>query len=129
MLHVLAKRTWRDYGHHNWEKYETLCRVSAQSAASFPKDQGLDRRNAHGQTALMVASAGGNDVMAFELVRRKADVNAIFEQRGQPNRTAMDMAACAKRSDIIEVLKRHGGWGLCKEKAGGGGFQQKKKSR
>ena len=32
-------------------------------------------------------------------------------------------------SDIIEVLKRHGGWGLCEEKPGGGGFQRKKKSR
>ena len=129
LLHVLAKRTWQEYGGHNWDKYEELCRVSTQSAATFSSDEGLDLRNTQGKTALMVAAAIGNDLMAFELVRKNADVNAVLQQQDQPDRTAMDMAACAKRSDIIDMLKRHGGYGLCEKKQTGDGFQKKSRRR
>ena len=64
-LHVLAKRSWLEYGKHNWDKYEELRRVSTQSAATFSSDEGLDLRNTQGKTALMVVAAIGNDVLAF----------------------------------------------------------------
>ena len=129
MLHVLAKRNWLEYGKHNWGKYEELCRVSTQSARTFSSDEGLDRRNRHGYTALMVAAATGNDVVAFELVKKNADVNARLEQPDLPDRTAMGMAACAKRSDILDMLKRHGGYGLCEKTQSGDGFQKKSRRR
>ena len=97
--------------------------------AVIPPEIGVDARNRQGLTALMVACAGGNETMAFELVEGKSDVNALHQQQGQPDRTAMDMAACAKRSDIIEILKRHGGFGLCERTAKGDGFQLKKHRR
>ena len=125
MLHILAKRTWTEYGAHKWDKYEELCRTSVQLASKFPKGAGVDLRNANGLTALMSAATSGNETMAFELVRAKCDVNAVHQVPGQPDRTAMDMAACAKRSDILDRLKRHEGYGLCEKKPKGDGFQKK----
>ena len=75
-------------------------RTAANLAARFPREEGLDLRNADGKTPLMAAAATGNDCLASELVKAKADVNAVYQQANQPDRTAMDMAACAKRSDI-----------------------------
>ena len=100
-------------------------RTAANLAARFPKEKGLDLRNADGKTPLMAAAATGNDCLAFELVKAKADVNAVYQQANQPDRTAMDMAACAKRSDIPEILSRHGGYGLCERVPSGHGFQKK----
>ena len=77
----------------------------------------------------MSAASGGNETMAFELVRVKADINAVHETPGQPDRTAMDMAACAKRSDILDHLKRHDGWGLCEKKQKGDGYQKKSRRK
>ena len=127
MLHILAKRNWTEYGAHNWDRYEELCRTSVQLTKLF--QAGVDHRNANGLTPLMVAAASGNETMAFELVRVKADINAVHEVCGQPDRTAMDMAACAKRSDILDHLKRHGGKGLCTKKQSGDGYQKKFKRR
>ena len=129
MLHILAKRNWIEYGKHNWDKYEELCRTSVQVASTFPKSEGLDRRSLSDLTPLMAAAAGGNDVMAFELVRAKCDIHAVLKKKGEPDRTAMDMAACCKRSDILEVLARNGGNGLCECRRDGNGFQQKKHRR
>ena len=125
LLHILAKRGWTEYGAHNWTKYEELCRTSVQLAKSFPMQVGIDLRNDRGLTPLMSAVSSGNDTMAFELVRVKCDINAVHNTEGHPDRTAMDMAACAKRSDIIEHLKRHGGYGLC-TKGRWGGYKQKR---
>ena len=125
LLHILAKRTWTEYGAHNWDRYEELCRTSVELAKSFPKKVGVDLRNANGLTALMSAAASGNETMAFELVRAKCDINAVHKVDGQPDRTAMDMAACAKRSDILDYLKRHEGYGLCEKKQRGHGYQKK----
>ena len=86
-------------------------------------------RNANGLTALMTAAASGNETMAFELVRVKCDINAVHKVEGQPDRTAMDMAACAKRSDILDHLKRHEGYGLCEKKSKGDGFQKKSRRK
>ena len=94
-------------------------------ARQFPLATGVDLRNAKGLTALMVAAAGGNETMAFELVRANCDINAAHKSEGNPDRTAMDMAACAKRSDILDVLSRHGGYGLCEKKQSGSGYQKK----
>ena len=127
MLHILAKRNWTEYGAHNYDRYEELCRTSVQLTKSF--QAGMNLRNDNGLTPLMVAAAAGNETMAFELVRVKADINAVVETPGEPDRTAMDMAACAKRSDILDHLKRHGGYGLCTMKKSGDGYQQKKKSK
>ena len=127
LMHILAKRTWHEFGRHNWDRYEELCRVSVQLAKSFPREVGLDHRNANGNTALMAAASSGNEVMAFELVRGKCDINAVLQVPGQPDRTAMDLAACAKRSDILDHLSRHGGHGLCEKNETGHGY--KKKSR
>ena len=129
MLHILAKRNWQEYGAHNWEKYEELVRTSVSLAKSFPKEKGVDLRNANGLTPLMAAAAGGNETMAFELVRVKCDINAVHKKEGEPDRTAMDMAACAKRSDILDHLKRHEGYGLCERKAKGDGFQKKSRRK
>ena len=126
LLHILAKRNWKEYGGHNWDKYEALVRTAANLAARFPREEGLDLRNADGKTPLMAAAATGNDCLAFELVKAKADVDAVYQQDNQPDRTAMDMAACAKRSDIIDILWRAGGRGLCEKGAGGHGFQKQK---
>ena len=125
MLHILAKRGWNEYGAHNWAKYEELCRTSVQLAKSFPKKVGIDLRNDRGLTALMTAVSSGNETMAFELVRVNCDINAVHKVDGQADRTAMDMAACAKRSDIIEHLKQNGGYGLC-TKGRWGGYKQKR---
>ena len=129
MLHILAKRNWTEYGADNWDKYKELCWASAQLAQSFPKEMGVDLRNARGLTALMSAAASGNETMAFELVRVKADINAVHQLPGQPDRTAMDMAACAKRSDIMEDLKCVGGYGLCQKKQEGEGYEKKCRRR
>ena len=129
MLHILAKRGWNEYGAHNWDRYEELCRVSTLLAKAFPKELGVDMRNANGLTPLMSAVSSGNETMAFELVRVKCDINAVHEVPGQPDRTAMDMAACAKRSDILDHLKRHDGYGLCEKKAKGDGFQKKSRRK
>ena len=129
LLHILAKRGWTEYGAHNWDKYEELCRTSVQLAKSFPKEAGVDLRNDNGLTALMSAASSGNETMAFELVRAKCDVNAVHQVHGQPDRTAMDMAACAKRSDILDCLSRHGGYGLCERKQQGHGYQRKYRRR
>ena len=129
LLHILAKRAWTEYGAHSWDRYEDLCRTSVQLARSFPKEAGLDLRNDKGVTALMAASSTGNETMAFELVRGKADVNAVHQVFCQPDRTAMDMAACAKRSDIMDHLRRNDGWGLCKPKETGDGYQKKSRRR
>ena len=126
MLHILAKRGWSEYGDHNWAKYEELCRTSVQLAKSFPKKVGIDLRNDRGLTALMTAVSSGNETMAFELVRVSCDINAVLTVDGHPDRTAMDMAACAKRSDIIDHLKRHGGYGLCTKNGKGHGYEQKR---
>ena len=96
-----------------------MCRTSVQLAKSFPMKMGVDLRNARGLAALMSAASSGNETMAFELVRGKADVNAVHQLPGEADRTAMDMAACAKRSDILDHLKRHGGYGLCEKKEKG----------
>ena len=129
LLHILAKRNWQEYGAHNWDKYEELVRTSVQLANKFPKEVGVDLRNANGLTALMSAASSGNETMAFELVRVKCDINAVHKVEGQPDRTAMDMAACAKRSDILDHLKRHDGYGLCEKKAKGDGFQKKSRRK
>ena len=129
MLHVLAKRSWAEYGLHSWDKYETLCRTSVQLAKTFPKEKGLDLRNGLGLTPLMSAASTGNETMAFELVKAKADVNAVHEVRGKPDRTAMGMAACCKRSDIMDVLHRAHGYGLCEKPAKGDGYQKKSRQR
>ena len=126
LLHILSKRTWREYGNHMWNEYCDLVRTSVQLAQKFPPERGLDARNDKGLTPLMAAASGGNDIMAFELVRAKCDVNATISTAGQPDRTAMDLAAAAKRTDILDELKRHGGKGLCKKKQGGGGFESKR---
>ena len=126
LLHILAKRNWKEYGAHMWETYEPLVRESVQIAATFPKEVGIDRRNNHGMTPLMSAVGSGNEVMAFELVKAKCDINARHRVEGEAERTAMDMAACAKRGDIIEHLKAHGGRGLCTAMRGGHGYQQKR---
>ena len=99
-------------------------RTATTVAAKFPKEKGLDLRNADGKTPLMVAAATGSDCMAFELVKAKADVNAVYQQDKQPDRTAMGMVACAKRSDILDMLSRHGGYGLCERVPKGNGYQQ-----
>lgn len=125
LLHILAKRNWHEYGRHNWDKYEELCRVAVKLAKSFPKEKGLDHRNFNGMTPLMASVSSGNEVMAFELVRGKCDINAVVQTPGQPDRTAMDIAACAKRSDILDHLSRHGGHGLCEVKETGYGYQKK----
>ena len=126
MLHILAKRGWGEYGFHNWDRYEELCRTSVKLAKLFPKEKGIDLRNNHGQTALMSAVSSGNGIMAFELARAKCDVNAVLKVHGKADRTAMDMAACAKRTDIIELLKRHAGYGLCTKNGKGHGYDQKR---
>ena len=129
LLHILAKRTWREYGTHMWNEYCDLVRTSVQLAKSFPKEVGVDLRNANGLTALMSAAACGNETMAFELVRAKCDINAVHKVEGQPDRTAMDMAACARMTDILNNIKRHGGWGLCEKKPKGDGFQKKSRRK
>ena len=129
LLHVLAKRNWREYGEHRWTEYEELIRTSVQLAQAFPAARGIDARNDKGHTPLMAAVSSGNSIMAFELVRAKCDVNAEISTAGQPDRTAMDLAAAAKRTDIIDELKRHGGRGLCKKKQAGGGFESKRSRR
>ena len=126
LLHILAKRNWNEYGFHNWDRYEELCRTSVKLAKMFPKEKGIDLFNYHGQSALMSAVSSGNSVMAFELVNAKCDVNAVWEVRNKADRTAMDMAACAKRSDIIDQLKHHGGYGLCTKNGKGHGYDQKR---
>ena len=88
---------------------------------------GLDLRNPGQMTPLMSAPATGNDELAFELVRNGASVNLVLKVQGKPARTAMDLAACAMRGDILENLSRHGGRGLCERQDYGGGFQQKEK--
>ena len=98
-------------------------------AKMFPKEKGIDLFNYHGQSPLMSAVAGGNNVMAFELVNAKCDVNAVWAVRGKADRTAMDMAACAKRTDLIELLKRHGGFGLCEPDKKGRSFAKKRSRR
>ena len=123
MLHILAKRNWTEYGAHNYDRYEELCRTSVQLTKSF--QAGMNLRNDNGLTPLMVAAAAGNETMAFELVRVKADINAVHDVPGQPDRTAMDMTACAKRSDILDHLRRHGGWGFCEKRQQGDGYQKK----
>ena len=129
MLHILAKRGWGEYGVHNWDRYEELCRTSVKLAKLFPKEKGIDLFNYHGQSPLMSAVSSGNDVMAFELVRAKCDVNAVWKVHGKADRTAMDMAACAKRTDLIELLKRHGGFGLCEPDKKGRSFAKKRSRR
>ena len=42
---------------------------------------------------------------------------------------AWQEAACAKRGDILDVLKRHGGYGLCEKKQSGDGYQKKSMDR
>ena len=44
-LHLLAVRTWRQFGAHNWTTYEELCRTACEAAGNIPKDKGLDLRN------------------------------------------------------------------------------------
>ena len=112
-----------------WTEYCDLVRTSVQLAQKFPPERGIDARNDKGLTPLMAAVSGGNDIMAFELVRAKCDVNATISTAGQPDRTAMDLAAAAKRTDILDELKRHGGRGLCKKKQSGGGFESKRSRR
>ena len=129
LLHILAKRTWNEFGGHNWDRYEELCRTSVQLANLFPKKEGVDLRNASGLTALMSAAASGNETMAFELVRVKCDINAVHSTPGQPDRTAMVMAACCKRNDILDHLSRHDGYGLCEKKQKGDGYQKKSRRK
>ena len=125
LLHLLAQRTWKEYGEHNWDRYEELVRVSTAIAATFPGDEGLDHRTSTGKTALMAAASVGNYQVAFELVNNGADVNAVLHTPGKPDRTAMDLASCAKRGDIAKLLKSWGGEGLCQETDAGGGYQQR----
>ena len=120
-------RTWRQFGAHNWTTYEELCRTACEAAGNIPKDKGLDLRNPNQMTPLMSAAATGNDELAFELVRSGASVNLVLRVQGKPARTAMDLAACVMRGDILENLSRHGGRGLCEEQDYGGGFQQREK--
>ena len=70
----------------------------------IPKEKGVDLRNAKGMAPLMAAVASGNEALAFELVRWKATVNLVLKVSGKADRTAMDMAACAKRTDILTRL-------------------------
>ena len=59
----------------------------------------------------------------FTQVKAKAQVNAQTAE-DVPN-TAMDYAAAAKRSDILDILIRQGGKGLCKKAHDWGGFTPK----
>ena len=95
----------------------------------IPKEKGVDLRNAKGMAPLMAAVASGNEALAFELVRWKATVNLVLKVSGKADRTAMDMAACAKRTDILENLKRNGGYGLCEKQEYGDGFQKKSRRK
>ena len=51
-------------------------------------------------------------------------MNAVCAR--DPPRRAMDFAAASKRGNILDVLRRHGGKGLC-EKGEQGGFVQRGK--
>ena len=54
-------------------------------------------------------------------VRNGADVNVV-NYGFDPPKTAMDLAAGARRGDLLEMLRRRGGRGLCQKGGPGGAF-------
>jgi ankyrin repeat protein len=61
---------------------------------------GINRKNAYGQTALMLAASSGNAEVVRQLVQHGADVNVVSDQQETP----LTFAVVWGHRDVIEVL-------------------------